>query len=119
MSSDPIDRVRGSASGRCPASAWRDLVFAVATAPGATVAEQTRNALATIEKNLEQLGSDRTRLISATVYLIDLAGTKAEMDTVWDEWIGSNPAHWPQRACVQAGLATDNRVEIVVIAARA
>lgn len=119
MSKDSIDRVPGGASGRSQASAWRDLVFAVATAPGANVTEQTRNALATIEKNLEQLGSNRTRLISATVYLTDLAGTKAEMDKVWDEWIGKDPANWPQRACVQTGLATDNRVEIVVIAARA
>jgi enamine deaminase RidA (YjgF/YER057c/UK114 family) len=118
MSADPIERVRGGATGRSSASAWRDLVYAVATAPGATVAEQTRNVLATIEKNLEQLGSGRTRLISATVYLSDLAGTKTEMDRVWDEWIGSDPAHWPQRACVQTGLAADNRVEIVVIAAR-
>lgn len=117
MSADPIERTRGDAAGRSPASAWRDLVYAVATAPGASVAEQTRRALAIIEHNLAQLGSSPRRLIAATVYLTDIAA-KAEMDEVWNAWIGSDPAHWPQRACVQAGLAGDNLVEITVIAAR-
>lgn len=116
MSAQPIERMRSSAAGRSPGSAWRDLVFTVATADGATLAEQTHNTLATIEKNLQALGSDRTRLLSATVYLTDIAA-KAEMDAVWCEWIGE-PANWPQRACVQAALAPGNQVEITVIAAR-
>jgi enamine deaminase RidA (YjgF/YER057c/UK114 family) len=116
MSAQPIERLRGDAAGRSAASAWRDLVFTVATARGATLAEQTHNALAAIESNLQALGSDRNRLLSATVYLTDIAG-KAEMDAVWCEWIGE-PANWPQRACVQAALAPGTLVEITVIAAR-
>lgn len=112
-----IQRFRGDAAGRSRAVAFDNLVFTVATAPGATsVQEQTRQVLARIEQNLVDVGSDKTRLLSATVYLVDIA-KKAEMDIVWNEWLG--PDHWPQRACVQAGLAPDTLVEITVIAARA
>jgi enamine deaminase RidA (YjgF/YER057c/UK114 family) len=116
--SDTIARWAGDARGRSRASAWRDLVFTVATAAeaGPSVADQTRATLGAIDRNLAAAGSDRTRLLSATVYLTDLAG-KAEMDAVWCEWIG--PAeHWPQRACVQAALVPGTLVEITVIATR-
>ena len=111
-----IERWHGDARGRSRASAWRDLVFAVATAPGDSVAEQTRATLARISATLAEAGSDHTRLLSATVYLTDIAN-KAEMDAEWCEWIG-DAAHWPQRACVQAALAPGTLVEITVVAAR-
>jgi enamine deaminase RidA (YjgF/YER057c/UK114 family) len=117
MSGD-IQRWEGVARGRSRACAWRDLVFTVATAAeaGPSLAEQTRATLAAIDRHLADAGSDRGRLLSATVYLSDIAG-KAEMDGVWCEWIG--PAtHWPQRACVQAALEPGTLVEISVIAAR-
>jgi len=116
MVDDPIERWAGDARGRSRASAWRELVFTVATAPGDTVAQQTRSALAVIDRNLDDAGSARTRLLSATVYLTDIAD-KAQMDAVWCEWIGE-AANWPQRACVQAALAPGTLVEITVIAAR-
>lgn len=118
MSEDPIERWQAEAAGRCRSTAWRDLVFSVATAEnaGPSVAEQTRRSLATLQRNLEDAGSDRSRLLSATVYLSDIA-TKAEMDRVWCEWIGPS-SNWPQRACVQAALAPGTLVEITVIAAR-
>ena len=111
-----IERWQGDATGRSRASAWRDLVFTVATAPGDSVAEQTRATLARITESLADAGADTTRLLSATVYLTDIAN-KAEMDAVWCEWVG-DAANWPQRACVQAALAPGTLVEITVIAAR-
>ena len=111
-----IKRWSGDAEGRSRATAWRDLVFTVATAPGDSVAEQTRASLAQISANLAEAGTDHTRLLSATVYLTDIA-TKAEMDTEWCAWIGE-AANWPQRACVQAALAPGTLVEITVIAVR-
>jgi len=93
-----IERWQGDARGRSRATAWRDLVFTVATATGDSVAEQTRASLAQISANLADAGTDNTRLLSATVYLTDIA-SKAEMDTEWCEWIGE-AANWPQRACV-------------------
>lgn len=111
-----IERWPGDARGRSRATAWRDLVFTVATAPGFTVAEQTRASLAQISANLAEAGTDRTRLLSATVFLTNIAH-KAQMDAEWCEWIG-DPANWPQRACVEADLASDTLVEITVVAAR-
>jgi enamine deaminase RidA (YjgF/YER057c/UK114 family) len=70
--------------------------------------------LAALDKNLEDAGSDKTRLLQATVYLNDMA-TKADMDAVWCDWIGDSE-NWPQRACVGADLAGDDLVEIVVTA---
>lgn len=113
---DFIERWAGGAEGRSRVSAWRDLVFTVATAPGDSVAAQTRNALAVIDRNLADAGSTRGRLLSCTIYLTDIAN-KAEMDGVWCEWIGA-AENWPQRACVQAELAPGTQVEITVIAAR-
>jgi enamine deaminase RidA (YjgF/YER057c/UK114 family) len=111
-----IQRLPGGATGRSRAVAFENLIFTVATAAGsASLKEQTRQVLARIEQNLADAGSDKTRLLSATVYLTDIA-RKAEMDDVWNEWIG--PDNWPQRACVQAGLAPGALVEITVIAAR-
>ena len=60
-------------------------------------------------------GTDRTRLLSATVYITDMS-RKPILNEVWDAWIG--PDHWPQRACVEAGLGGDTLVEIVAIAAK-
>ncbi|MBT6093766.1 MAG: RidA family protein [Rhodospirillaceae bacterium] len=112
-----IVRTHGSAEGRTRATKHGGLVYAVATAPGASpsMAEQTRLTLEALEKNLVDGGSDKTRIVQATVYLMDMS-KKAEMDEVWCEWIGE-PENWPQRACVGAELAGDNLVEIVVVAA--
>jgi enamine deaminase RidA (YjgF/YER057c/UK114 family) len=111
-----IQRFPGNAVGRSRAVAFGDLVFTVATAGGSTtIQEQTRQVLARIDQNLADAGSDKTRLLSATVYLTDIAG-KAAMDEVWNEWIGAE--NWPQRACVQVGLTPGVLVEMTVIAAR-
>lgn len=110
-----IRRFPGKAQGRSRAVGFENLLFAVATAPGPTsLPEQTRAVLAQIEQSLADAGLDKTRLLSATVYLSDIA-RKDEMDEVWNEWIG--PENWPQRACVQAGLGANVLVEITVIAA--
>ena len=110
-----IERIHGSAKGRSRATRHGGLVYAVATAPGADITEQTRNTLAALEKNLVDGGADKTRIVQATVYLTDIAN-KAAMDAVWCEWIGPQE-NWPQRACVGAQLAGDNLVEIVAVAA--
>lgn len=116
MTDNEIKRFAGGAAGRSRASAWQDLVFTVATAEGATLAEQTRKSLAIIDQNLADASSDRTRLLSATVYLSNIED-KNEMDEVWCDWIGP-ASNWPQRACVQAALAARTLVEITVIATR-
>ena len=69
-----IERFPGNAAGRSRAVTFDNLVFTVATAPGSTsLQEQTRQVLARIEQSLRDAGSDKTRLLSATVYLTDIA----------------------------------------------
>ena len=89
--------------------------MATAGSNSSSVAQQTRLTLATLEQNLKAVGSDKSRLLQATVYLRDMA-TKAEMDEIWCEWIGG-AEYWPQRACVGADLAGNDLIEIVTVAA--
>ena len=69
-----------------------------------------------IDALLARAGSDRTRILSVTVYLANMIDFDA-MNAVYDEWVDrANP---PARACVQAPLAgSEFNVEIAVIAAR-
>lgn len=84
-------------------------------APGASVAEQTRNILDRVDKYLAAAGTDKTRLLSAEIWITDMA-TFAEMNEVWDAWV--SPGNTPARACVEAKLAAPQfTVEIMVTAA--
>jgi enamine deaminase RidA (YjgF/YER057c/UK114 family) len=87
----------------------------VAKDPEKDLTDQTRQVLATIDSLLAEAGSDKSRILSATIYLADM-GNFAAMNAVWDAWVpaGSTPA----RATVQASLATPKyQVEIMVTAA--
>ena len=86
------------------------------TTAGQSVEAQTREVLETIDALLAQAGSDKTRILSATIYLVDMA-TFPEMNKVWDTWIVAG--HTPARATVEAKLAAPPyKVEIAVIAAK-
>ena len=88
----------------------------VAEDPKQDVAEQTRQILARIDQYLAEAGSDKTRILSASIWLADMKDFQA-MNGVWDAWV--EQGHTPTRACVESKLATpDYRVEIRVIAAR-
>ena len=78
-------------------------------------AGQTRQVLAAIDRLLGDVGTDKTNLLSANIFLADI-GDFAAMNSVWDAWIAE--AGKPARATVQAALAGPQwRVEIVVTAA--
>jgi enamine deaminase RidA (YjgF/YER057c/UK114 family) len=80
------------------------------------VAGQTRQVLAAIDALLAEAGSDRTKILTATVYLADIS-TFAEMNSAWDAWVSKD--HPPARATVEAKLAAPPyKVEIQVIAAK-
>ena len=84
-------------------------------APGGTIAEQTADILSRIDDLLAEAGSDKSKLISATIWLTDMRDF-AEMNSVWDAWV--SPGNTPGRACVEARLAAQQyNVEIGVIAA--
>lgn len=84
-------------------------------APGETVEVQTAGALAQIDALLAQAGSDKSKILTATIWLADMADF-ARMNAVWDAWVdGKNP---PARATGEARLASpDYLVEVIVTAA--
>jgi enamine deaminase RidA (YjgF/YER057c/UK114 family) len=86
------------------------------TTAGDSVAKQTQEVLAIIDSHLAKAGSDKSKLLTATIYLPDMK-TFSEMNAVWDAWV--SPGNTPARATVQAGLAQPQYgVEIMVIAAK-
>jgi enamine deaminase RidA (YjgF/YER057c/UK114 family) len=115
-----IRRVQGGARGRSSGSACGGFAWAVATSDDsvADMYTQTVNALAKIDGILAGLGTDKTRLVNATIY-VDKIQLKEEMDRAWCEWIGDDPENWPQRACIESRLYKYDLVEVVVIAAAA
>lgn len=86
------------------------------TTKGGSVADQTREILGLIDELLAEAGSEKSKILSATIYLSDIS-TFAEMNSVWDVWV--DKANPPARATVEAKLVTpDYKVEIAVIAAK-
>ncbi|MEW5880947.1 MAG: RidA family protein [Pseudomonadota bacterium] len=76
---------------------------------------QTRQVLAAIDALLAEAGTDKTRLLTAQIFLADMADLAA-MNAVWDVWVPTGQT--PARATVQAKLAKPEwKVEIVVSAA--
>ena len=57
---------------------------------GASVADQTREILGILDGVLAKAGSDKTKILSATIWLTDIK-TFAEMNSVWDAWGGQGP----------------------------
>ena len=79
------------------------------------VTGQTEEILDKIEKNLKQVGSDKSRLLSAQIFLRDM-NDFAGMNAAWEKWVV--PGNTPARATIQAKLANaEYRVEIMAIAA--
>ena len=87
----------------------------VADDPSADISGQTQQILTQIDSLLAEAGSDKTKVLSATIYLPDIADFAA-MNKVWENWVV--PGQTPARATVEAKLAApEYRVEIQVIAA--
>ncbi|EQM75564.1 RidA family protein [Pseudomonas stutzeri] len=103
------------------AVSFTNLVFLAGQVPddrGEDAAGQTRQVLAKIDRLLASAGSDRSRILSAQIWLKDIDADFAAMNAVWCEWLPAGCA--PARATVEARLASPNvLVEIMVIAASA
>jgi len=81
---------------------------------GDTVAEQTRDCLARVERLLIEHGSSRRHILQATIWLRDMADFDA-MNAVWDAWVPTG--HAPARATGEVRLAhPDFMVEIIITA---
>ena len=87
----------------------------VANETSAGVGGQTEQILAKIDGLLADAGTDKSKLLSATLWITDMAKF-GEMNEVWDAWV--SPGNTPARACVEAPLAAPRfLVEIMVVAA--
>lgn len=81
----------------------------------ADIRTQARELFAAADLTLQKVGSNRSRLLSATVYLPSMDDLSAFNDE-WERWLP--PDSPPSRACVRAGLAVAGlRVEVAFIAA--
>ncbi|VFR66698.1 Translation initiation inhibitor [plant metagenome] len=87
-----------------------------ASGTGATsIEEQTQEILRRIDRYLSEAGTDKDAILSATIYLRDIADF-SDMNQAWERWI--SPAHAPARCTVEARLASPHlRIEISIIAA--
>lgn len=88
----------------------------VADDPSQDITGQTQQVLASIDRLLAEAGSDKTKILSTTIYVTDMAEFPA-MNAVWDAWVPQG--HTPPRATVEAKLARPAfKIEIQVIAAQ-
>lgn len=82
--------------------------------PGTSVTEQTRAILDQVDGLLAKAGADKTRIVSAQIWLADMSDFAA-MNAVWDSWVPEG--HTPARATGEAKLATpEHKVEIIITA---
>lgn len=80
----------------------------------ADIKGQAAQVLAKIDAILAEAGSDKSKILSATVWLPDI-GDFAAFNTVWDAWVPKGEA--PARACIESRLANPAiKVEVAVIA---
>ncbi|MBA6264191.1 MAG: RidA family protein [Colwellia sp.] len=79
------------------------------------IEEQTYSMLEKVDELLDQAGSDKKHILSATIYIKDMSDF-SKMNNIWDNWIPEGFA--PARACVEAAMARNALlIEISVIAA--
>jgi enamine deaminase RidA (YjgF/YER057c/UK114 family) len=82
---------------------------------GETVAEQTKDILAEVDRLLAEAGTNKSKLLQAIIWLDDMKNF-AEMNSVWDKWVDGPNA--PARATGEAKLAAPKyKVEIIITAA--
>src|SRR5262245_42786254 len=87
---------------------------ATATTKSSSLYEQSRDALANIDRQLREAGTDKAHVLMVMIYITDIA-KKEEFNRAWDEWV--DRSNLPLRACVGAALEMDDLVELIVTAA--
>lgn len=102
----------------CEASVYGNRIYCSGMIPEDTsldITGQVKQALGEIDSLLAKGGSDKTRILTATIWLADI-GDFAAMNAVWDAWVV--PGQTPARATVEAKLTDPKmKVEIMVVAA--
>lgn len=81
------------------------------------IVQQTRETLANTELMLAEAGTDKSRILSVTIYLKDMARDYVGLNQVWDAWVSKGTA--PARICVEAKMyKPEVLVEMMVVAAQ-
>ncbi|WP_255988910.1 RidA family protein [Chitinolyticbacter albus] len=81
------------------------------------MADQVRQVLVQAEATLQLAGSDKSRLLMATIYVTDVGDVPA-LNAAWEAWLPAGAA--PSRACIKVELLNPAmKVEIAFVAARA
>ena len=115
-----MEPIRIATNDRLSAAVCFDaLVFLSGQVPGQAedIHGQTREVLAKIDALLAEAGTGKADILSATIYLKDIAADFEAMNGIWSGWLPEGCA--PTRTTVQALLARPQvLVEITVIAAR-
>ncbi len=79
------------------------------------IKEQTASMLENVEEILKDIGSEKNKILSATIYLKDIS-LFTQMNEIWDNWV--EEGHAPARACVEAKMSSPELlVEVTVIVA--
>jgi enamine deaminase RidA (YjgF/YER057c/UK114 family) len=99
-------------------AAYNGVAYLAGQVPEDTTADitgQTQQVLAEIDALLARAGTDKTRILMASIFIADI-NEFAGMNAAWDAWVPAGNA--PPRATVEAKLAKPSyKVEIVVTAA--
>lgn len=100
---------------RCEGVAANGFVSTVTVADdkNGSMYAQAKEALANIDTNLAKLGSHKSKILTAVVYIADIR-QKPELNRAWDEW--ADRANPPMRACIGVQLEGRDLVEIIVTA---
>ncbi len=101
---------------------WSDIVVYNGVARWVEVAEQVTEdfagevaqVLSQMDHRLQSIGSDRTQVLQVLILISDLA-LVPELNRQWDVWFPLG--HAPVRACVEAGLQSNYKIELVIEAA--
>lgn len=84
---------------------------------GQDAASQTKDVLALIDQRLLAAGSNKGRILTATIYMTDMASDYAAMNSVWDAWLPAECAPARTTVGVTALARSDWSLEITVTAA--
>ena len=114
-----ITRFPGLTPTRSRAVEHDGLILTVAVAPDPvtpSMYEQTVKALARVDESLKLCGTDKTKIVSATIWVPDIR-LRDPMNEAWNAW--TKGENLPGRACIEAKLADPQVfVEIAVVAAK-
>ena len=83
---------------------------------GGDIKAQTQNILDNIDAQLASVGSNKSKILSANLWITDFENFSG-LNEVWNAWI--DPDNMPARACVRSELARpDLLIEIMITAAK-